>query len=140
MGGSGTDTSLIDRTNDALLPLLLRVPISSVTPAPPRRPANAVAYPRVPPIEPWSLPLGSTDANADRDRRGGVPARRATAALLPEVAVGDLMGLKTMGDDDLARTKGITLDKYDMMEKIKNLWGSASSLRVVEERPAGFWL
>ena len=130
MGGSGTVTSLIDRTNDASLPLLLTVTISSVTPVPPRRPANAVAYPRVPPIEPWSLPLGSTDANADRDRRGGVPARRATAAVpLPEVAVGDLMGLKTMGDEERARTKGITLDKYDMMEKIKNLWGREQSSR-----------
>ena len=53
-------------------------------------------------------------ANGDADRIGGVRARRA-AALLPAVE-GDGEMFKTFGDDDRARTMGITLDRYDMVE------------------------
>lgn len=41
---------------------------------------------------------------------------RARIALF--VDAGAMMGLKTMGEDERALTRGITFDKYDMVEKI----------------------
>ena len=99
------DTSLIERTIGALLPHPLTVPVVAlVVIKPVGRPANAVAYPREPPNDPWSLPLEIMDVSGEMERRVGMRE--------------PMMGLKTMGDEERALTRGITFDRYDMMEKI----------------------
>ena len=56
--------------------------------------------------------------SGEMDRIGGV--RERAALLLPTVE----MGLKTIGDEDEDRalTRGITLDKYDMMNRNRLLY------------------
>lgn len=109
MGASGTDTSLIKRTNDfLLLPQPLIVPK-----LPSNGEVNAVAYPRVllllPNDNPLSLPL---DNSGEMERKGGVRARDI-AVVLVELVIEWFN--PTIGDDDLALTNGMTFDKYDMM-------------------------
>ena len=114
VGGSGTETSLIERWSTAcLLPHPLNVELL-IPPKPPSacRPANAVVYPRVVLLPTLTEPWSKISVNgADIERRGGVraPRRAVIDALLPAFVMGEIIG-----EEDRALTRGITLDRYDI--------------------------
>ncbi len=83
---------------------------------------NAVAYPRALPIaEPEPSPVGKTDAKGDKERTGGIRpwmGGRRPPGLPPAEEV---MGLKTGGDAERVRARGINLEMDDIVVEIKKV-------------------
>mmetsp|Transcript_25371 Transcript_25371/g.51637 ORF Transcript_25371/g.51637 Transcript_25371/m.51637 type:complete len:142 (+) Transcript_25371:328-753(+) len=81
---------------------------------------NAVAYPRELPIdEPEASPVVKIDAKGDNERTGGIrpwAGGRRPRGLPP---VEEAMGLKTVGDAERVRAKGINLEMDDIFVEIR---------------------